>query len=153
MKSMFQASLFGGSGFGPQGLSAQGSGFGSPALGQVRLAQDATTPAATTTPPPSDTSALTGGIEDLLKQLPPDVLGTYNAKYQACQTQLANGGAVGLVAGGKCLADLYKEIQDFIKNGPKKAPVAPPAATSDVVLPIVVGILGIGALIWGLSKL
>lgn len=102
----------------------------------------------------TETSAVAGGIESLLKQLPAEALGTYNAKYQMCQTQLANGGAVGLVAGGKCLVDLYKEIQDFIKNGPPKvAPVAAPAAAGSLVLPIVVGVLGIGALVWGLSKL
>lgn len=141
MNSMFKMSPFGGSEFRSH-QQAPGQ-----VLGQVRLAQDATAPAA------SDTSALTGGIEDLLKQLPPEVLGTYNAKYQACQTQLATGGAIGLVAGGKCLADLYKEIQNFLKNGPPKTPVAAPAPPADLVLPIVVGVLGIGALIWGLSKL
>jgi hypothetical protein len=144
MKSMFQMSMFGGSGFRSW----------SPALGQVRLAQDAgTAPTPTPAPATSDTSALTGGIEDLLKQLPSEALGTYSAKYQACQTQLTNGGAVGLVTGGKCLADLYKEIQDFIKNGPKKAPPPPPAAAPDLILPIVVGVLGLGVLIWGLTKL
>lgn len=140
MNSMFKMSPFGGSEFRSY-VPALGQ-----VLGQVRLAQDVSTPAA------SDTSALTGGIEDLLKQLPPEVLGTYNAKYQVCQTQLANGGAVGLVAGGKCLADLYKEIQNFIKNGPPKPPLAP-AVTSDVVLPILVGGLGLIVLIWGLTKI
>lgn len=147
MNSMFQGSPFGGSVFGSNG-PGNGAGFGrAPALGMVRLAQDATA----TTPAP-DVSGLTGGIEDLLKQLPPDVLGNYNTKYQACQTQLSTGGAVGLVAGGKCLADLYKEIQNFIKNGPPKPPIAP-AAGADIILPVVVGVLGISALIWGLSKL
>lgn len=141
MKSMFQVSPFGSPRFG---------GY-SPALGQVRLAQGG--PVAPLPDDQPEISAITGGIEGLLKQLPAEALGTYNAKYQACQTQLTNGGAVGMVAGGKCLVDLYKEIQNFIKNGPPKALPPAPAATGDLVLPIVIGLAGLGVLIWGLSKL
>lgn len=140
MKSIFEPSPFGSRGL---------PGYASPPLGAVRLGQ-----AAPVTPDQSNTTAVAGGIEDLLKQLPPEVLGAYNAKYQACQAQLANGGAVGLVAGAKCLDDLYSEIKNFLKNGPPKAAPAPAAPASEFpVLPAVVGGLGLIVLIWGLTKL
>lgn len=143
MKSIFDASFFGSRGL---------PGYAPPGLGAVRLAQT-TTPVSPSTPDQSDVSGLTSGIEDLLKQLPPDVLGSYNAKYQQCQAQLEAGGAVGLVAGGKCLNALYNELKDFMKNGPPKRPPAAPAASEFPVLPVAVGALGLIVLIWGLSKL
>lgn len=144
-------SIFGPSFFGSRGLP----GF---ELGGVRLAQTPpSTPAATDqsgTAPASGTSSTASGIEDLLKQLQGDALGTYSAKYQACQNQITNGGAVGLVTGAKCLDDLYNEIRNYIKNGPPKTAAAPaPVASEFPVLPVVVGGLGLIVLIWGLSKL
>lgn len=145
MRSIFDAPAFGSRGL---------PGYAPPALGAPRLAQAATsTPVTPSTPDQSDISGLTGGIEDLLKQLPPDVLGSYNAKYQQCQTQLETGGAVGLAAGGKCLVLLYEELKNFMKNGPpKRVPAAAPASEFPV-LPAAFGVVGLLVLIWGLSKL
>lgn len=143
MKSIFDTPVFGSRGL---------PGYAPPALGAVRLAQDTTTPAPAATPGDSDILGLKSAIEDLLKQLPPDVLGGYNAKYQQCLAKLDTGGAVGLVAGGKCLDDLYNEIKNFLKNGPPK-PAPVPAASEFPILPVVVGGLGLIVLIWGLSKL
>jgi hypothetical protein len=139
MRTLFETSFFGTRGF---------AGYAEARLGTVRLAQ-----AAATTP--ADTSALTSGIEDLLKQLPPELLGTYSTKYQQCQNQLANGGAVGLVTGAKCLSDLYTEIKDLIKNGPPKPAPAPAPLASGIApeLAIGLGVVGILVLVWGLTKL
>ncbi len=143
MKSMFDAPAFGSAGLPSLGRS----------LGTLRLAQADTGPA--TTPPPapsdSDVSGLSSGIEGLLKQLPAEVLGNYNAKYQQCQAQLSNGGAVGLAAGAKCLAQLYSELKDFMKNGPPKP--AAPAASEFPWGPALIGGVGLLVLIWGLNKL
>jgi hypothetical protein len=139
MRSLFHAPAFGSAGLPTLGRS----------LGTVRLAQtDTTTPVS----PDSDVSALTGGIEGFLKQLPPELLGTYNAKYQQCQSQLSTGGAVGLAAGAKCLAQLYGELKDLFRNGPPKP--AAPASTQDFpVGPAILGVVSILVLVWGLSKL
>lgn len=100
----------------------------------------------------SDITGVTGDIEDLLKQLPPDILGTYNAKYQACLAQLS-GNVISAAMGTKCLYDLYKELKDLVKNGPPKPPVPIVAPSQFPYLPVAIGVLGLGALVYGLTKL
>lgn len=133
-------SIFGASAFGYRGIPGY-------SMGTVRLAQ-------TETPSDPDVSGLKSGIDGLLKQLPAEVLGKYDAQYKECLAKLENGGAVGLAAGVKCLRDLYNEIQAFMKNGPPKPAAAPAPAASDFPLvPVLVGGIGLIVLIWGLSKL
>src|SRR6266404_6476241 len=90
----------------------------------------------------SDIAGVTGDIEDLLKQLPPDVLGTYNAKYQACLAQLSSGNVISTAMGTKCLYDLYTELKNLVKNGPPK-PAIPVVRPSEFpYLPVAIGVLG-----------
>lgn len=133
MNSMFRADFFG---------QARLGSYSAP----MRLGQD--------TPDESDTTGLTSGIEGFLKQLPPELLGTYNTKYQKCMTQLNSGGLIGIGLGGKCLVDLFKELRELFKNGPPKPTVlVPPASGEFPYLPVTVGVLGLAVLVWGLTKL
>lgn len=141
MRSMFEVQAFGGRSV---------PSYASPMLGTVRLAQAEPTPEPA--PTESDVPGLTRGIEGLLKQLPAELLGSYNAKYQQCQAQL-EGGAVGVAAGVKCLYKLYNELKDILKNGPPKSQPPTPAAGDFPFVPVLVGSIGLIVLIWGLSKL
>jgi hypothetical protein len=131
MDSMFSSEFFG-----RRGLGSYSSSF--------RMGQDAT-PAAT------DTAGLSSGIEGFLAQLPPELLGTYNAKYQACQAQVTSGNVLQTVTGAKCLYDLYNELKLLMKNGPPKPPTFLPPDFPYV--PVAVGVVGLGVLIYGLTKL
>lgn len=141
MNSLFGASFFGERNFGAQPILLSG------------LGQDSTSPSPGPVAPTdqSDIAGLNAAIKSLLEQVPPEALGTYNAKYQKCQNDL-NAGLVGDVMAGKCLYDLYNEIEAFLKNGPPKKPAVAPASEFPV-LPVLVGVLGLGVLAWGLSKL
>lgn len=137
MKSMFTMAPFGQTGFAPA--------FTDPrppvSLGQ---AQD-------------DIAGLNTGIESILKELPPQVLGTYQARYADCQRKISTGGAVGLVTGGKCLYDLFQDLKDVVKGtGPKQplpTPYLPPQAGGFPVVPLALAGVGGIILIYALSNL
>lgn len=138
MKSLFTVSPFSGPAFVPA--------FASPerqqADARAAMGQSA-----------DDVTGLSRGIEDLLKQLPPEVLGTYQKQYQDCLKKLDTGGVVGLVAGGRCLYDLYQALKTLIasKGGPL-VPL-PPALTTFPVLPAAITAVGLIVLVYGLTKL
>ncbi len=118
--------------------------FGSRSLGwsnSISLGQDIT-----------DIQGMTSGIEGYLKQLPPDVLGVYNARYQACMAQVSAGGLADTALGAKCLYDLYKDLKKLVENGPPK-PLVVQAPAAFPVIPVLVGVAGLGVLVWGLTKL
>ncbi len=104
-----------------------------------------------------DIAGLNSGIESLLSELPPEVLGTYQTKYAACRKMIADGGAVGLVAGGKCLYDLFQELKDVIKGtGPKPpspGPALPPQAGGFPIVPVALAGVGGIILVYALSQL
>lgn len=102
-----------------------------------------------------DVTGLSRGIEDLLKELPSELLGTYQAQYQKCLKDLDSGGAIGLVTGSKCLYDLYQTLKDLIKNKPAAKPVGvplPAPATSFPILPVALVAVGGIALVYALTK-
>jgi hypothetical protein len=133
-------SMFGSSWFGRQGIQDYLPSPNGIWLGQAAM------------PDQSDTAGLASGIEGFIAKLPPELLGTYNAKYQACMNQVNNGGIIGLATGAKCLYDLYKELDNLAKNGPPKAAVLPAPAAEFPVLPVVLGVVGLGVLVWGLTR-
>jgi hypothetical protein len=126
--------------------------FHSNFFGQHRLGSYAYSGLGQDTPAASDSAGLASGIEGFIQQLPPELLGTYNAKYQACQAKMASGNLIDIGIGGKCLYDLYKELEKLVKNGPPK-PIAPVIAPSDFpYLPVAIGVVGLGALVYALTK-
>jgi hypothetical protein len=137
MKSVFSSSWFG-----PQGFSDYSPPQNGVWLGQAAAAPDQ-----------GDIAGLTSGIQSFLSQLPPELLGQYNTKYQQCQNQISNGGLIGLATGGKCMYDLWKELDALFKHGPPKPPALPPPAAEFPILPVAVGAVGLVVLIWGLTKL
>lgn len=150
MKTMFMAAPFGSTGLGL---------YSPPAfLGQD---QAAITPPPATTPSSGSAGDLLNvskDIESLLKEVPPEALGTYQTQYKQCQDMLDKGGLVGLASGGKCLYDLYEKLKDVIKN--KKPATATPSPfpylapqSSFPVVPVVLVVAGGIALIYGLSKM
>jgi hypothetical protein len=132
MDSMFHSDYFG-----RRGLGSHASSF--------RMGQD-------TTPSSTDVAGLSSGIEGFLAQLPPELLGTYNAKYQACQAQVTSGNVIQTVTGAKCLFDLYNELKTLMKNGPPK-PATSFLPQDFPYIPVAVGVVGLGVLIWGITKL
>lgn len=94
-------------------------------------------------------------IESLLKQVPPEALGAYQTEYKRCQDLLDKGGLVGLASGGKCLYDLYAKLKDVLKG---KVPAMPGALpyiapqSSFPTIPVMIGVLGGVALIWGVTR-
>lgn len=149
MKTMFVAAPFGSTGLGL---------YSPPAfLGQD---QTITPPPATTTPSSGSAGDLLNvskDIESLLKQVPPEALGTYQTQYKQCQDMLDKGGLVGLASGGKCLYDLYEKLKDVIKNKkptptPSPFPYFAPQSSFPVV-PVVLVVAGSIALIYGLTKM
>lgn len=134
MKSLFSMSPFAQPGFAPAYAPAEAAG---PGLGQ---AQD-------------DITGVSRGIEDLLKLLPADVMGTYQKQYQDCQKKLDAGGLVGLVSGGKCLYDLYQALKGLAKAPGAPAPPALPAPASFPVLPAAIVAVGGIVLVYGITKL
>ena len=62
-----------------------------------------------------DIKELTSGITDLLGQVPSDVLGTYEARFQACVAQIEKGGVLDIWTGGSCLYKLFKELKALVK--------------------------------------
>lgn len=93
-------------------------------------------------------------IESLLKQVPPEALGAYQTEYKRCQDLLDKGGLVGLASGGKCLYDLYAKLKDVIKGKVPAKPGALPMSpqSSFPTIPVLIGVLGGVALIWGVSR-
>lgn len=132
MHSMFHSDFFG-----RRGLGSLASSF--------RMAQDSA-------PSSTDVAGLSSGIENFITQLPPELLGTYNAKYQACQAQVTSGNVLQTVTGAKCLYDLYNELKNLVKNGPPK-PATTVLPQDFPYLPVAVGVVGLGVLIWGITKL
>lgn len=100
---------------------------------------------------------LTTLIEDALKELPPELLGTYQDKYRQCQDMIAKGGVVGLTTGGKCLDDLYMQIQKELKHptppAPKPAPYAAAPPSGFPVIPVVLVLVGGAAAVYGFTRL
>lgn len=102
----------------------------------------------------SDILNVSKDIEVLLKQVPPEVMGAYQAEYKHCQDLLDKGGLIGLTAGGKCLYDLYNKLRDALKNPTTPSPIPGIAAQSSFpVVPVTLLVIGGVALIYGLSKL
>lgn len=137
MKSIFSMSPFGQTGFAPAFTAPRPQAW----LGQGD----------------GDIAGLNSGIESLLKELPPQVLGSYQTKYADCRRMISDGGAVGLVTGGKCLYDLFQELKDVIKGtGPKPpitTPTLPPQAGGFPVVPLALAGVGGIILIYALSQL
>lgn len=152
MKSMFSMSPFQGPQFQPHFAR------GTPVPGSVHwLGQAATTPPATTPAPSgsSDILGLNSSIESLLNQLPPETMGPYRERWNGCKKQISDGGAVGLVTGGKCLYDLFEDLKKAM-TGAKPAtplPYVPPAATSFPIMPVAIAGIGSIMLIYGLTRL
>lgn len=133
MSSMFHSDFFGRRSIGSLAPSS-------------RMGQDAT-------PSSTDVAGLSSGIEGFITQLPPELLGTYNAKYQTCLTQVNSGNVIQTVAGAACLFALYNELKLLIKNGPPAAPATSILPQDFPILPVAVGVIGLGVLVWGLTKL
>jgi hypothetical protein len=99
----------------------------------------------------ADIPGLQSGIETLLAQLPPELLGTYSAKYRTCKAQVGAPDLVSQVAGLKCLYDLYTELDNIVKHGvPARPVVASPS--SDFTIPVLVGVAGLGVMIYALTR-
>lgn len=140
MKTMFVAAPFGSFGLGD---------YAPPSF----MGQDTTASSGSA----GDLLNVSKDIESLLKQVPPDVLGTYQTEYRRCQTLLDKGGLVGLASGGKCLYDLYQKLKDAIK-GKVTAPTTPlpyniQPQSSFPVVPVALLAVGGIALVYGLSKM
>lgn len=135
-----------------QGTAFYGHPFVGPALGPVYAAPVGTGMGQDAMPDQSDTAGMASGIEGFIAKLPAELLGTYNAKYQACMNQVNNGGLIGLATGAKCLYDLYKELQALVKNGPPKPAIVQPPASAFPILPVILGVLGLGLLAFVLMK-
>lgn len=138
MKSLFSMSPFSQANFAP----AFAPDAASPMRSELGQAAD-------------DITGLSTGIEDILKQLPPSIMGTYQKQYQDCQTKLAAGGVIGLVAGGKCLYDLYQTLKNLLKANPGAGPLVPLPipATAFPVLPAAITAVGGIILVYALTKL
>lgn len=143
MKSMFETSMFGRPGL-PNYAAQPPMAALRGRMGQAPAAAPAAAPDA------SDTAGLTSGIQTMLSQVGPDVLGTYNTQFQACQAQINAGGA-GLITGTACLYKLYLALDAYLKSKPA-APVAAPMMSADYTIPIVIGVLGLGVLIFAFSR-
>src|SRR4029077_20453640 len=105
--------------------------------------------AATSSGSAGDLLNVSQDIESLLKEVPPEALGSYQTEYKRCQDLLDKGGLVGLTSGGKCLYDLYAKLKDVIKNKPTAKPLLP-ALTPQSNFPVVavaIGAFGVVALI------
>jgi hypothetical protein len=131
MSSMFHSNFFGQYRLGSYAFSSE-------------LGQD--------TPSESDAAGLASGIESFIKQLPPELLGTYNAKYQACQAKISSGNLIDIGIGGKCMYDLYKELRDLVKNGPPKPAMPVVAPSGFPYLPVAIGVVGLGVLVYAFTK-
>lgn len=146
MKSMFTMSPFSGGQF-------------APAFAQPQYAQPVTHrwlgQAAPATPADSDILGLNSGIESLLNQLPPESMGAYRERWNNCKKQISDGGAVGLVTGGKCLYDLFTEMKKAVTGGkpPVATPLPPAQPTSFPIMPVAIAGIGTLMLIYGLTRL
>ena len=104
----------------------------------------------------SDISGLDKLIEDGLKDVPNELVGSFQDKKKQCQDLLDKGGVVGLAAGGKCLYDLYEEIKKAMKHPPAPKAAPPPqapAAQPFPVVPVIMAVVGGAALVFGITKL
>ncbi len=128
MNSIFQASYFGRHKLGSYALE--------PMLGQSM----------------ADIPGLQSGIETLLAQLPPQLLGTYSAKYQTCKAQVGAPDLVSQVVGLKCLYQLYTELDGIMKHGVPAQPVIPVSQSSDFTIPVLVGVAGLGVMIYAITR-
>lgn len=134
MKSLFSMSPFAQPGFAPAfDAPVENTGRG---LGQAA----------------DDITGLSRGIEDLLKLVPPNLLGTYQTQYADCQKKLDSGGLVGLVGGGRCLYDLYQALKGIVN--PSALPLVPPVAPATFpILPAAITAVGGIILVYGLTKI
>lgn len=105
-----------------------------------------------------DIDSLGRDISGLLGQLPPDLLGRYQAEYDRCRRLLADGGTADLFAGGACLYRLFQELKDVVRgqqqvSQPPPAPPAPPPPGGFPILPVAIaGAAGL-ALVLALTQL
>lgn len=76
-----------------------------------------------------DIDSLTQGIRDLLREVPPEVLGTYQGELSRCERLVAQGGVTGLLAGGKCLYELFQDLKAVVEERRRQQPPAAPPAT------------------------
>jgi hypothetical protein len=135
MKTLFSMSPFAQPGFVPA-FTSPAPEAGGAALGQAQ----------------EDITGISRGIEDILKLVPAELLGTYQAQYADCQKKLDTGGVVGLVGGGKCLYDLYQALKGIVN--PSLRPPAPLAAPKSFpVLPAAITAVGGIILVYGLTKI
>jgi hypothetical protein len=138
MRSIFEAAPYG-----RYDLGRYGRPTAHPALAvRVRkLGQDA-----------SDVGGLIGAIDDLLKYVPDELLGKYEAEKQRCRSLLEAGGIVGLATGGRCLYNLFQELKDLVGGEGGAAPVParrptlrPSAPSGFPILPVAIaGVAAVG---------
>lgn len=85
-------------------------------------------------------------INDLLDKIPPSAAGPYRTKFEECKK-------LGLTTteGALCAYQLYKEIKAGVPEAPK--PVIPPSQPSSFpIVPVAIGVVAAGALVYFLSK-
>jgi hypothetical protein len=138
MRSIFEAAPYGRYDLGRYGLP---TAHPSLAVRVRKLGQDA-----------SDVGGLIGAIDDLLKLVPDELLGKYEAEKQRCRNLLEAGGIVGLAAGGRCLYSLFQELKDVVEGEggaapvPARSPALPrPASSGFPILPVAIaGVAAVG---------
>jgi hypothetical protein len=101
----------------------------------------------------ADIPGLQSGIEALLAQLPPQLLGTYSAQYQTCKTQVSDSSIGTQLVGLKCLYDLYTTLDNIVKHGVPGQPIVPVKPASDITIPVLVGIAGLGVMIYAVTRI
>ena len=106
-----------------------------------------------------DLSFLSDSIQDLLKEVPTDLLGKYDAEYNQCLSYM-DAGILGIPKGLRCLRDLYSDLQDLVKNGetptttPTTTPATrpPPPPSEFPWIPVTIAVAGGGILIYFLTR-
>lgn len=88
-------------------------------------------------------NSLTASISSAIQGLPAASVGIYQSRLQACKNLMGDGSDIILVgAASDCLKKLYDDIQ-------KAKPLSPALGPMDnfPYIPVVVGALGVGALV------
>jgi hypothetical protein len=85
-------------------------------------------------------------INDLLDKIPPTAAGPYRAKFEECKKK-------GLTTseGAICAYQLYKEIKAGTPEAPKPV-IPPPAPSSFPIIPVAIGVVVAGGLVYFLAK-
>lgn len=86
-----------------------------------------------------------GDVTGLLNALPLEKQGAYKIALDECKAK-----GVTTVAGAKCLYDLYQQIKDDVegnKDNPTTTPVVAPASSSFPIIPVAIGVVGLGLII------